>query len=74
MRADVDNGNGSMCDKCGKYMLPKQAYKLKIFKLDPNPERASTGMYIRTDGCDLCKNCREDIMKIATKWLVSGHR
>lgn len=63
MRYCVDGVNGSICDKCGKYMLPIEAYKLKIFKLDPDPAKAKTGIYITTDRNDLCEECKEKILK-----------
>ena len=44
MRSSVEYANGASCDKCRKKMLPKDVYKLKIYKLKET-NSSNTGEY-----------------------------
>ena len=52
MRYSVVNGNGCVCDKCGKALSPDEAIKLKFLVV-----KDSTGAYSQINKMDLCKHC-----------------
>ena len=59
MRLGVVYGNGCICDKCHKVLLPKEAIKIKALKLN---EKDSTGRYNTLGKEDLCEKCYQDLL------------
>lgn len=66
MRYGVVNGNGALCDKCGKALYPREIIKLKPVLLASNPDKRCTGVYTQLGKYDLCMSCFKLIQDFIT--------
>lgn len=57
MRLGTVNGNGAICDICGKKLVPCDVIKLKALQLSSDPSKSSTGHYVTLRKMDCCIDC-----------------
>lgn len=62
MRVAIDNGNGAICDKCGKSIIRREIIKLKFIQLSEDPNKASSGIYKQINKKDLCISCYNNLL------------
>lgn len=74
MRYSIENGNGAICDKCGKKLLPSQVIKLNSKMLIEDPKGASTGITKTIGKVDLCINCYNKLQEIFIEFNMPRKR
>lgn len=62
MRVGIDNGNGAICDKCGKSIIYRDIIKLKFMQLSEDSNKASSGIYKQINKKDLCISCYNNLL------------
>lgn len=64
MRVSIDNGNGMMCDSCGRLIMPKSKEMVKCMCVTPHEDnaKASTGMMMAIGTVDMCNECYQKIL------------
>lgn len=74
MRSGIDNGNGAICDKCSKELLPHQVIKLNSKTLVEDPKHAATGVSKTIGKVDLCVNCYNKLQEVFIKFNIPRKR